>query len=729
MELLCAPVRTRCAHVFCELCLATWAASRPTCPVCRASLSAGETPPWWEDRDVAAAIEAAWPGASTARRAAHEAADEERWRARRPRCLADGATSSGVEQQLSLGRFQASVERAFLLLPRQWALPPSVRGEAWHGGPTRLRSLGFNVSAPSVYAQAFELLELERGHTFLDVGSGCGLFTAMAALLVGRQGVAHGLELRVDAIDFAARNVAMFREQLVVDKTAPFRRGQQFDGVMEGSSERMRITLRVTSANESGAFTGELTRVRRTGLAELGRTLVKGTCSPDGVIEFTEEAVLSGSADVPCDHRLQRAGERDGQPTYSGVWGSPTIAHDDSVGATRCTLTGCSFTSSGDAESMDVVSFHKGNVFNFQPPIAGGMYDRIHVGAQCPTGHEHRLYRLLKPGGMLVAPINDSMTRVVKDENGECHETQFTAVRYGELILPGRDEPAAPMERSQEGVLRCKACKQVVVYARDVTRLSPVLGEELALHDGARTLFCRDTVGLAELEPDRRCFPLPEICSRVSAAYCKGCDYQLGVRLEANFDRSLPGEDFVGSTLLTRRLLYSAPEPEPDDLGRSANWPGSVELPASTPLRCSARGCGNVFSNSRQVLSNAHLWDVGDGTEPAAFINALDSGSYTTGEPALHALAQGPMMCCPIYCAKCEREVGWQFIHPVHADSDSLGRLGVYLGRFGIVLSRLKRHAESPSNSDSEEEEVSVSFAQPRQVQLLLDFLRRFASE
>ena len=44
--------------------------------------------------------------------------------------------------------------------------------------------MGFNVSAPHMHVTCLEALDLQPGHAFLDIGSGCGLVTATAAFLV-----------------------------------------------------------------------------------------------------------------------------------------------------------------------------------------------------------------------------------------------------------------------------------------------------------------------------------------------------------------------------------------------------------------------------------------------------------------------------------------------------------------------------------------------------------------
>ena len=57
-------------------------------------------------------------------------------------------------------------------------------------------------SLPPVRLQAtcLEALQLQPGHRFLDVGSGCGVLTACGAYLVGQQGAAVGFEVRRECI-------------------------------------------------------------------------------------------------------------------------------------------------------------------------------------------------------------------------------------------------------------------------------------------------------------------------------------------------------------------------------------------------------------------------------------------------------------------------------------------------------------------------------------------------
>jgi protein-L-isoaspartate O-methyltransferase len=65
-------------------------------------------------------------------------------------------------------------------------VPADLADQAYVDTPLRLAAFGFNISAPHMYAMCLEALGLELGHTFLDIGSGCGHMTALGGQLVGK---------------------------------------------------------------------------------------------------------------------------------------------------------------------------------------------------------------------------------------------------------------------------------------------------------------------------------------------------------------------------------------------------------------------------------------------------------------------------------------------------------------------------------------------------------------
>jgi hypothetical protein len=59
-------------------------------------------------------------------------------------------------------------------------------------------------------------------------------------------------------------------------------------------------------------------------------------------------------------------------------------------------------------------------------------YDRIHVGACCPTPRLQSLIDLLKPGGILVTPNEDALVKITKSADGQSTSLdKLASVRYG----------------------------------------------------------------------------------------------------------------------------------------------------------------------------------------------------------------------------------------------------------------------------------------------------------
>ena len=58
-----------------------------------------------------------------------------------------------------------------------------------------------------MHATCLEALGLQPGQAFLDAGSGCGILSAAGALLVGKQGVAVGIDVRRECVQMAREAV------------------------------------------------------------------------------------------------------------------------------------------------------------------------------------------------------------------------------------------------------------------------------------------------------------------------------------------------------------------------------------------------------------------------------------------------------------------------------------------------------------------------------------------
>ena len=60
-----------------------------------------------------------------------------------------------------------------------------------------------------------EALDLRPGMTFLNIGSGSGYLSCIAASLLGQHGVSHGVEISHPAVDFSREAIVRWRERLL----------------------------------------------------------------------------------------------------------------------------------------------------------------------------------------------------------------------------------------------------------------------------------------------------------------------------------------------------------------------------------------------------------------------------------------------------------------------------------------------------------------------------------
>ena len=86
---------------------------------------------------------------------------------------------------------------------------------AWKSG-------NIHLSAPCIYSQVLESLELKEGLSFLNLGSGTGYLSTMVGLIIGSNGINHGVELFEDVVEFAEKKLKTF------SRTNPVYQGTNF---------------------------------------------------------------------------------------------------------------------------------------------------------------------------------------------------------------------------------------------------------------------------------------------------------------------------------------------------------------------------------------------------------------------------------------------------------------------------------------------------------------------
>jgi protein-L-isoaspartate(D-aspartate) O-methyltransferase len=99
---------------------------------------------------------------------------------------------------------------ALSTISRASFLPDDIKARAFEDLPLPIQPFGFPTSAPHIYAMALKHLNLQPGNKVLDIGCGCGYFTALLAYLVRPNGRVEGWDISEEIVRFADKNLAQF---------------------------------------------------------------------------------------------------------------------------------------------------------------------------------------------------------------------------------------------------------------------------------------------------------------------------------------------------------------------------------------------------------------------------------------------------------------------------------------------------------------------------------------
>ena len=70
-----------------------------------------------------------------------------------------------------------------------------------------------HLSAPCIYCEVLEGLQLRKGLSFLNIGSGTGYLSTVAGLLLSSNGTNHGVEISSNLVQFAENKMKAFLEE------------------------------------------------------------------------------------------------------------------------------------------------------------------------------------------------------------------------------------------------------------------------------------------------------------------------------------------------------------------------------------------------------------------------------------------------------------------------------------------------------------------------------------
>lgn len=116
--------------------------------------------------------------------------------------LTDNLCEADYIRTKKIERIFRAVDRGEYILPEYRA--NAYRDQAW-------RSNHLHLSAPCIYSEVMEGLGLGPGMSFLNLGSGTGYLSTLVGLILGCNGINHGVEYYEDVIQYANKKLEDFK--------------------------------------------------------------------------------------------------------------------------------------------------------------------------------------------------------------------------------------------------------------------------------------------------------------------------------------------------------------------------------------------------------------------------------------------------------------------------------------------------------------------------------------
>lgn len=114
-----------------------------------------------------------------------------------------------IEALIRQGKLKdRKVAEAMLKTPRVYFVWKGYEDLAYEDQPLPLGDTGQTISAPHMVAIMLEQLEVKKGHTVLEVGTGSGYNAACLSYLVGEEGKVVSIEINRILHEFAKNNLS-----------------------------------------------------------------------------------------------------------------------------------------------------------------------------------------------------------------------------------------------------------------------------------------------------------------------------------------------------------------------------------------------------------------------------------------------------------------------------------------------------------------------------------------
>lgn len=127
-----------------------------------------------------------------------------------------GAVSAGIDHDDLIDKLKdadyiktTNIEKVFRAVDRGFYFLPECQDSAYRDLAWKKGNI--HLSAPCIYGEVMESLNLKPGLSFLNLGSGTGYLSTMVGLILGPYGINHGVELHEDVIEYANTKLNEFK--------------------------------------------------------------------------------------------------------------------------------------------------------------------------------------------------------------------------------------------------------------------------------------------------------------------------------------------------------------------------------------------------------------------------------------------------------------------------------------------------------------------------------------